>query len=113
MSDLVLASRPSAMGAIVISLGLLSLSVNAAVRELTVVSSQIIWGDGVDLDKIDCLTLNKKIGNHIFKIDHSDDPKTLEILRDKFPNKRISTDFDSCAYVLTFVVVVADTRAVK
>ena len=101
------------MAAIIIVLGLLSFSAKAGVTKLIVASYQIVWGDGVDLDKIDCLTLNRKIGNRIFKVDYSDDPQALEILRKRFPNKKILTNFVSCAYVLTFTINVTDTHAIK
>jgi hypothetical protein len=78
-----------------------------------VAASKITWGQGVDLETIECLTLNRKIGHHIFKVEYSDDPKILDILRKYFPKKEISSNNPSCLYVLTFVIVLSDNPAIQ
>jgi hypothetical protein len=78
-----------------------------------VATAQTIWEKGVDLKAVDCLTLNRKIGNHIYGTDFSDDPNILEMLRGYFPNKAISSNGSSCRYVFSFVILVADTHAVR
>lgn len=77
-----------------------------------VAAAQTIWEEGIDLKTVGCLTFNR-LGNHIYGKDLSDDPKILEILRKYFPNKDISSKNPSCHYVLSFVIFVADTHAVK
>src|SRR5215471_11835992 len=76
-------------------------------------ADQTIWGQGVDLEALSCLTLKLNIGNHIYGTDYSDNPSVLEILRKYFPQKEISSDSTSCPYVFHFVIFVADTHAIK
>lgn len=97
----------------IISAVIWPLNTKAGDHTFIVAAARTIWKEGIDLKVVDCLTLNRKIGNHIFGTDFSDDPKILEILRRYFPNKDISPNNPSCGYVLTFVVFVADTYAVK
>jgi hypothetical protein len=78
-----------------------------------VVAEKKIWGEGVEPDNIACLSLNRKIGNHIFKTDYSDDPEILRSLRKYFTDKRVSSNDPGCEYVLTFTIIAADTRAVR
>jgi hypothetical protein len=87
-------------------------SIKAEDQAFVVAASKIIWGKGVDLRGIGCLTLNRK-GNHIFKTDYSNDPQILGVLRKYFSGREISLNDPSCDYVLTFNIIVTDTRAVK
>jgi hypothetical protein len=87
-------------------------STRAEGRKIVVTASKITWGAGVDIEKAECLSLNRKIGNHIFKKDYSDDSQILIILRQYFPNKNLSPSDPDCPYVLSFNIIESDTRAV-
>jgi hypothetical protein len=81
-------------------------------RKIIVAASKITWGEGVDLEKIKCLSLNVR-GNHIFKKDYSDDSHMLTILSQYFPNRKLSPHSPDCPYVLSFNIIESDTRAVQ
>jgi hypothetical protein len=78
-----------------------------------VAADRIIWDGGIDLNAIGCVTLNRNIANPIYKIDYSDDPAVLEILRRHLRGKIVTSNDPSCPYVLTFVVMVSDTHAIR
>src|SRR5689334_16306631 len=90
-----------------------SSAANSDARTYIVAANQIVWGDGVDLSSIGCLTLNRRISNPIYKVDYSNDPAVLEILRQHFPGKTITSNNSSCPYVLTFVIMTSDTPAIR
>jgi hypothetical protein len=80
-------------------------------RAITVVASQIGWG--IDVQRIKCLSLNRRIANKIFGTDYSDDPKILNTIRRYFPNKSVSLDDPSCPYMLTFNIIAHEIHAVR
>ena len=85
-----------------------------ASRELDVVSSQIIWLDGLDVGALKCLTLSPRKLNDIYKADYSDDPKVLDIVRQYFPKaEAVSMNDPNCPFVLSFNIIATDTRAVQ
>jgi hypothetical protein len=93
---------------------LIALRTATASHELDIVSSQIIWLDGLDVGALRCLTLSPRKLNNIYKADYSDDPKVLDIARQNFPKtETVSTDDPNCPFVLSFNVIATDTRAVQ
>ncbi|HEY2528368.1 MAG TPA: hypothetical protein VGJ20_10560 [Xanthobacteraceae bacterium] len=93
---------------------LVALLTTTASHELDIVSSQIIWLDGLDVGALRCLTLSPRKLNNIYKADYSDDPKVLDIARQHFPKaETVLTDDPNCPFVLSFNVIVTDTRAVQ
>ena len=83
-------------------------------HELDVVSSQIIWLDGLDVGALKCLTLNPRKINNIYKTNYFDDPKVLDIVRQDFPKTgTVSVDDPNCPFVLSFNIIATDTRAVQ
>lgn len=77
------------------------------VRQYVVIASELRWQ--VDVEKAQCLSLNKKVGSRIFKEDYSNNTEIMTKLHDFFPNAHIGDP--SCPYVLTFVIEIADTRS--
>jgi hypothetical protein len=80
-------------------------------RTIAVVASQIRWG--IDIQRIKCLSLNRRIANRILGTDYSDDPNVLNVLKRYFPNKNVSLDDPRCPYVLTFNIFRHKIHAVR
>src|SRR5262249_588432 len=80
------------------------------IRQYVVIASQLRWQ--VDVEKVQCLSLNKKIAR-IFKQDYSSNGGLLSMLQRFFPHAQIEPNDFRCAYVMTFNIVVSDNLTVR
>jgi hypothetical protein len=66
----------------------------------------------IELAKIDCLSTVKDRAV-IFERSHLDDPAILSLIKEQFPDKRITIDSADCPFGIGFAVIKTTTRAVR